>query len=172
MEETQPVPVGEAYDMGSVATFFVNRGKKPIVIDRARLIGAAGPLELLEIRTHPVAAGTENTRIYGGGVVETSELRFPTEPFAGHNTVAVPKLFSKSGNPDEGLQLLFRLRMTEKGVGRWEALEIFYRAGHKQHREVFPWSVWLCAPADEYMRPGRESVDCGDGEPFGDRVLG
>lgn len=172
IDETQPVPIGEPYDMGSVATFLDNRGDKPITIDRARLIGVAGPVELLEIRTHPVRAGAPGGDVYGGGIVKTSEQRFPTNPFAGHNTVPVPKLFSETGNPDEGLQLLFRVRMTERGVGRWEALEIFYRAGDKEHREVFPWSVWLCAPADEYMGDPPNDRDCGNGEPFGDRVLG
>lgn len=167
--ESQPVPANEPYDMASLATFFDNRGEKPITIERARLLGVAGPLELIEVRAHPVNAYVEGREVWGGGIVAISEARFPTDPFAGHNTVPVPKVFSQNGNPDEGLQLLFRVVMKADGVGRWSAMEIEYRAGTTRHREVFPWKVWLCAPIDPVL--GKGKTPCPKDAPFGDGVL-
>lgn len=172
-DDSRPVPVGEPYYVASVASFLDNRGKEPITIDRVRLVGVAGPLELLEVRTHEIAAGVEGkTSVYGGGPSGTYEAQFPTDPFEGHNTVPVPKRFSVNGNPDEGRQLIFKMLMTAPGIGRFEAMEVEYRAGNKRHRESFPWSSWLCAPRSDYVGPdGTSTRSCPMEAAFGPRTL-
>lgn len=166
----QPLPVGVDYDMGSIGLFLTNAGEDPITIERTRLLRVAGPLEFVGVRSRYVVSGpSPSGSLWTGGVVGSTESAdYPTVPLEDQNRIPVPKEFGGNEEPDEGLQLFFRLRMTEPGIGRAQGLEIQYRAANKRYREVVDWSFFMCAPEEEYIRYGSPDNKKCEGVPFGD----
>lgn len=172
----QPLPVRVDYDMGSIGLFLVNRGNQSITIERARLLRVAGPLDFSGVRSRYVISGPAPTgSLWTGGIVGSPDAaEFPTLPLAQNNEVPVPTRISENGNPDEGLQVFFRLLLTEPGIGRAKGVEVTYTAGGRRYREIIDWSFFMCAPQEAYK--GYENPDgkeCG-GVPFGpeDSTLG
>src|SRR5688572_20940713 len=51
----QPLEVGQDFSIG--ITTLYNRGKRPVTIERVRLLGVTGPLELLGVNTRRFPQG-------------------------------------------------------------------------------------------------------------------
>ena len=166
-EQGQPLDVKQPYTWGS--TLLLNEGKKPAVVERVRLLGVTGSLELLAVHTRPVP----DERGQGLYLGDTGFPRadYPSRPLAEQNVVPVPTTFSPEGTPYERLQIILGIQVNEPGVARFEAVEITYKVGGRRYREVFDDSVYLCAPNDAYTGHG----DCPSDEVrdrFDDRTLG
>jgi hypothetical protein len=169
----QPVEVGQDFSIG--ITTLYNRGKKPAVVERVRLVGVTGSLELLGV----------NTRLFPQGEVGIffgefgfPPARYPTKPLADQNLVPVATMFNPtSGDPDNGLELAIGIRAREPGISAYRAVEVKYRVGSREYREVFEANAaHLCAPLQDYVEPAsyRSIRDCPPGDlkdKFEDRVL-
>jgi hypothetical protein len=166
-EQGQPLEVGQPYTWGS--TLLLNEGKKPVVVERVRLLGVTGSLELLAVHTRQVPDERGQGFYFGDSGFPRSD--YPSRPLAEQNVVPVPKTFSPEGNPYEGLQIVLGVQVNETGVARFEAVEVTYKVGGRRYREVYDDSVYLCAPYDAYTGNG----DCPSPEVkdrFDDRTLG
>jgi len=166
-EQGQPLEVKQPYTWGSV--LLLNKGDKPATLERVRLLGVTGSLELLAVHTRPVP----DERGQGLYLGDTGFPRtdYPTRPLAEQNVVPVPKTFSPEGTPYERLQIILGVQVREPGVARFEAVEVTYKVGGRRYREVFDDSVYLCAPYDAFTGNG----DCPSEEVrdrFDDRTIG
>lgn len=156
---SQPVEVGQDFSTG--ITTLYNRGKKPVVVERVRLLGVTGPLELLGVNTRPFPQGDVGIFF---GEFGFPPARYPTKPLVDQNIVPVPTLFNPTtGNPDDGLELVIGVRATQPGISAYRAVEVHYRVGARDYREVFEANaVHLCAPLAGYVDPTsyRSIRDC------------
>ena len=166
-EQGQPLEVKQPYTWGS--TLLLNEGKKPAVLERVRLLGVTGSLELLAVHTRLVPDERDQGLYLGD--TGFPRVDYPSRPLAEQNIVPVAKTRTPDGSPGEGLQLVLGVRVNEPGVARFEAVEVTYKVGARRYREVFDDSVYLCAPYDAYTGNG----DCPSDEirnQFDDRTLG
>ena len=144
----QPLEVGQDFSIG--ITTLYNRGKRPVTIERVRLLGVTGPLELLGVNTRRFPQGDVGIFF---GEYGFPPARYPSKPLADQNIVQVPTLFNPtSGDPDDGLELVIGIRATRPGIAAYRAVEVRYRVGSREYREVFEAnSAHLCAPLAEYV---------------------
>lgn len=166
-EQGQPLDVGQPYTWGS--TLLLNEGKKPAVLERVRLLGVTGSLELLAVHTRQVPDERGQGLYFGDTSFPRSD--YPSRPLAEQKVVPVPKTFGPEGSPIEGLQIILGVKVNEPGVARFGAVEVTYKVGGRRYREVYNDSVYLCAPYDAYTGNG----DCPSPEVrdrFDDRTLG
>ena len=156
---SQPLEVGQDFSIG--ITTLYNQGKKPVVVERVRLLGVTGPLELLGVNTRMFPQG--NVGIFLGEF-GFPPAPYPSKPLAEQNVVPVPELFNPtSGDPDEGLELVIGIRATRPGISAYRAVEVHYRVGHRAYREIFEANaVHLCTPFAEYvdLASSRSIRDC------------
>lgn len=162
-----PVIVGSEYDSFSVG--LDNRGDEPIEIKRVRLVEVSGPVELIGVRARLVP---EDGPPGGGGRVGAPGQSTISFPLKERNVIPVPTSLSELGNPEELLQILFRVKMTAEGIGRSRAVRVDYRAGGKSYTETFPFTMTLCAPRELYIQGRNEGCGSNQPAPDGDRVLG
>lgn len=158
----QRAEVGQLISVGNVN--LRNDGSKPAVVERVRLLGASGPLELLGFRTRLLPA--DGHFVNAGGF---PPARYQSEPLSEKSVVPVY-------DPEKSneLHLVIGVRATEPGVARFRAVEVTYQVGKHQYREVFRNSYYLCAPTAEYTAEDG-SGNCPPPEiedRFDDRVLG
>ena len=170
---SQPLEVGQDFSIG--ITTLYNGGKKPIVVERVRLLGVTGALELLGVNTRLFPQGDVGIFI---GEFGFPPAPYPSKPLAEQNVVPVPKLFNPtSGDPDEGLELVIGIRATRPGISAYRAVEVHYRVGDRDYRETYEANtVHLCAPLAEYvdLALSRSIQDCPPRElkhEFEDRTL-
>jgi len=166
-EQGQPLEVNQPYTWGS--TLLLNEGKRPAVLERVRLLGVTGSLELLAVHTRPVPDERDQGLYLGDTGFPRAD--YPTRPLAEQNVVPVARTRTPDDSPGEGLQVVLGVQVNEPGVARFEAVEITYKVGGRRYREVFDDSVYLCAPYDAYTGNG----DCPSDEvrgKFDDRILG
>lgn len=166
-EQGQPLDVKQPYTWGSV--LLLNEAKKPATLERIRLLGVTGSLELLAVHTRPVPDERGQGLWFGDTGFPRTD--YPSRPLTEQNIVPVPTTFSPEGNPYEGLQIVLGVQVNEPGVARFEAVEVTYKVGGRRYREVFDDSVYLCAPYDAFTGNG----DCPSAEVkdrFDDRTLG
>jgi hypothetical protein len=156
---SQPLEVGQDFSIG--ITTLYNGGKKPIVVERVRLLGVTGALELVGVNTRLFPQGDVGIFI---GEFGFPPAPYPSKPLAEQNVVPVPKLFNPtSGDPDEGLELVIGIRATRPGISAYRAVEVHYRVGDRDYRETYEANaVHLCAPLAEYSDPisYRSIQDC------------
>jgi hypothetical protein len=172
----QPIDVGRAMSVGITSLF--NDGKEPAVVERVRLLGVSGGLELVGVGTRLFPQGDVGT--FAGDFGFPPE-RYPTKPLAEQNVLPVATLFNETtGEPNDGLQLVIGVRATKPGISAYRAVEVDYRVGRRHYRELFPHNyVHLCAPLSEYVDftaevGSRKLQDCPPREledTFEDRVL-
>lgn len=170
---TQPLEVGQDFSVG--ITTLYNRGRKPVAVERIRLLGVTGHLELLGVNTRLFPQG--DVGIFFGDF-GFPPARYPAKPLAEQKVVPVPTIFNPtSGNPDNGLELVIGIRATKPGISAFRSVEVQYRVGRRDYREVFEANtVHLCAPFAEYSDPVsyRSIRDCPPSElkdKFEDRVM-
>lgn len=166
-EQGQPLDVKQPYTFGS--TLLRIDGKKPATLERVRLLGVTGSLELLAVHTRLVP----DERGQGLYMGDTGFPRadYPTLPLAKQNVVPVATTRTPDGSPNEGLQIVLGVQVGEPGVARFEAVEVTYKVGGRRYRKVFNDSVYLCAPDVAYTGNG----DCPSDDVrdrFDDRTIG
>ncbi len=146
----QLLEVGQPFSWGSA--LLRNVGKKPVVVERARLLRSTPNLELLgEVRTHVVGVGEgEAAQMMLGDRSGFPSDRYPSRPLREQNVVALPKTLTPDGTPGEGLQIVFGLRIPEPGAAGGSDVEVTYRVGGHRYRAVYNYSVYLCAPEAAY----------------------
>lgn len=146
-----PVDVGQPYSWGSV--FLQNRGRRPAVVERARILRSTPNLELAgPVHSHLVGQGshTEGDQLILGDPSGFPPARWPSRPLAEQNVVRVAERLQDDGDPDEGFQLVFGLVVTAPGEARATAVEVVYRIGTQRYRTVYDYTVTLCAPVSVY----------------------
>jgi hypothetical protein len=156
--------VGEPFSMTNVAIF--NHGDKPAAIERVRLLGVTGSLELLGVRTRQIPSSEG----YPLGAVGFPPAGYSSKALSDDNAVPVPKTFTETGSPYEHLQLVVGLRALAPGVAGAQQVEVTYKVGGRRYREVIDNKMFLCAPKAQYDPahcPPREVEDL-----TSDRTLG
>lgn len=94
-----------------------------------------------------------------------------SEPLAEQNVVPVPRTFGPTGQPDEGLQIMLGLAVSEEGMGRFNRVEVTYKVGDRRYRQVYPRAVRICAPKEPYLGPDKNCDYPVDAPDFGDGTL-
>ncbi|HET9770402.1 MAG TPA: hypothetical protein VFS16_05895 [Acidimicrobiia bacterium] len=152
----QPIEVGVDYSFGYMLW---NYGKKPATVERVRVLGVTGPIEVLDVwaRQHP-SGPKPHTFMFLFGFPPPE---YPSKPLAEENTVPVPTL-SDTGSAYEGLQLVVGVRSTGAGIGRIQGIEVTYRIGERRFRNSSNGRGFLCAPAAEYRADGPKFHECGN----------
>lgn len=158
--------VGQDFSIGIVR--LSNLSKKPAMVDRVRLVGVRGPVELIGVRSRPFP---------DGGPMLGSAVGFPPPkdqsfPLAQAKVVPVSKRTTAAGSPLEGLALVLGVRMPVRGTAAVRGVEVSYHIGKKQYRQVFEHKLWLCAPISEYVGEGKDCPPPEEEDDFGERVLG
>lgn len=140
--------VGEPFSMTNVVVF--NYGRKPATVERVRLLGVTGPLELLGVRTRQIPSADG----YPLGALGYPPTEYSSKSLSEDNVVPVSKTFTDGGSPDEHLQLVIGLRVTAPGVAGAQRVEVTYRVGGRRYREVIDNKLHMCAPTAEYAQAG------------------
>jgi hypothetical protein len=143
-----------------------NYGKRAATVERVRLVGVTGPLQLLGLRARDLP-DPQGTFLQADGFPPSD---YHTRPIADDNSVPVPKEFSPEGGPIDALQLVIGVRATAPGVARAKGVEVTYKVGDTRHREVFFNEFYLCAPKSEWG-DGSECPPPALEHQFDDRVL-
>jgi hypothetical protein len=167
-----PSPIGRPESYG--ASLLLNHGKAPAVVERARLLDVVGGLELVGVLARPVPDPNGKGLMIGELVYPPVEN--PSEPLHQLHVVPVPTEFSQTGDPENGLQIVFGVRTTRPGVAGARAVEITYRVGNHRYKETYDQKLYLCAPEAEYIsssiaRDGKKPCP-GPEPPKSSRALG
>ncbi|MDQ1567947.1 MAG: hypothetical protein QOF96_2827 [Actinomycetota bacterium] len=150
----QPIEVGVDYSLGYL---LVNEGKQPAMLERVRVLGVTGPIEVIGVLAAP-HPGTRGSMISLFGFPPEE---YPARPLSEEHVVPVPTSFGEAGSPDQGLQLEVGVRATGAGVGRVRGIEVVYKVGDRRYRIVNPGGGVLCAPASAYVGRRGKDDDCG-----------
>jgi hypothetical protein len=152
----QPIDVGMTFSLGYLLK---NEAKQPAVVEKVRLVGVTGPIEVLGLmaRLRPPAGSGPSVFMAAWGYPPPE---YPSRPFDEEHVVPVATHFSEGGDPHEGLQLVVGVRMTEPGVGGIRGIEYTYRIGGRRYRNFYDGSGYLCAPRAEYGLGGAKEGQC------------
>lgn len=143
----QLLKVGDTFSVGSVA--LENEGRRPGKVQRIRLLGVTGPLELLGVRTRrePDPAGDFL------GFPGFPPPEYPAVPLQQDPVVPVPTERTEGGSPLQRLQLLIGVRATGPGVARYRAVEVTYSVGGRRYRQVMANAAYLCVTTASQINP-------------------
>lgn len=139
----QPIDAGVDQSVGYLLT---NDGKEPANIERVRVVGVTGPIEVLGV----LAARHMGDR---GSLLMLAGFpppEYPSKPLAEEHVVPVPATFSANGSPNEGLQLVVGIRATGDGFARIGGIEVTYRVGKQRYRTSNSGYGMLCAPQKRF----------------------
>jgi hypothetical protein len=143
---------GGRFDVGQPVSFgyvlLRTHGRTRATLERIRLLGVTGGLELLGIQARSVP--DEQGKGIFVSVFGYPPPEWPSQPLASQHVVPVGRTFEASGEPNEGLELVIGVRATRAGVARARAVEVTYRAGGRRYRETYDGSMYLCAPKEQF----------------------
>jgi hypothetical protein len=140
-----PVEVGQDFSIGITALH--NDGRKPIVVERVRLLGVTGNLELLGVDTRQYPKGNAQILLGDFGFPPP---KYPAKPLIDQDVVPVPT----AAEPQEGLELVIGVRAAKPGIAAYRAVDVFYRVGKRRYHELFNANtVHLCAPVADFVDP-------------------
>jgi hypothetical protein len=163
LDRGQPIDVGVDQSLGYLLT---NEGKEPATIERVRIVGITGPIEVLGVmaRRHN---GDRGSLLMLAGFPPPE---YPSRPLAEEHVVPVPTTFSANGSPNEGLQLVVGIRATGEGISRIGGVEITYRVGKRRYRTENSGSGTLCVPQKRFFNPDPAVPveNCPPGDEAGD----
>lgn len=162
-----PLEVNEVLSIG--LTEIANLGDQAATIERVRLLGVTGPLELVGVRARPYPLGDNGILAAEFGFPPP---KFPAEPLSRSGVVPPPKMFSPDGEPSEGVQLVIGIKMTAPGIAAYRDVEVTYRVGKRSYTEVWNGAVHLCAPAADFIGADKDCPPEELEERFEDRTLG
>jgi len=153
---SQPIDVGASLSLGYLLK---NEAKQPAVVEKVRLVGVTGPIEVLGLvaRLRPPPGSGPPAFLAAWGYPPPD---YPAKPFNEEHVVPVGTHFSEGGDPHEGLQLMVGVRMTEPGAGGIRGIEYTYRIGRRRYRNFYEGSGYLCAPRAEYANGGPKEGQC------------
>ena len=117
----QPLRVGEDFSVGTVS--LGNGGKVPAKVERVRVLGVTGPLELLGVRVRHLPGEPGGAFL---GVFGFPPPEYPAVPLRQDPIVPVATERTESGDPLQQLQLLIGVRATAPGIARYRAVEVTY----------------------------------------------
>lgn len=148
---SQILEVGQRFSIG--LPLIGNLGKRDAVIERVRLVGVTGPLEVLGLRTRPFPddGPTLSFGMYGFPPTEK-----PSHDPSKVNVVPGDPELTPAGNPAEVLQLVIGVMATAPGIAANRGVEVTYRVGDKRYREIWNDAFELCAPKSDYVAGGKE----------------
>lgn len=163
----QILDVNEEMSLGTIR-LFVEKGDAPAQVEKVRLVGVNGPMELLGVRSRRIPQpGGNFLADFGFPPKEFSD----TQPLAEGNVVPVSERRTADGSPLDGLMLVIGLRSTEPGVAAARGVEVQYRVGDKRYTQTFDQHVYICAPKAQY-EAGESCPPEGAEDGFGDGTLG
>jgi hypothetical protein len=144
----QPLKVGKAFSVATVA--LGNEGKVAARVERVRVLGVTGPLELLGVRVRhlPGEPGSAFLGLFGFPPPE-----FPAVPLRQDPVVPVATERTESGDPLQELQLLIGVRATAPGIARYRAVEVTYSVSGRRYRHVYESAAYLCATTAPEINP-------------------
>lgn len=144
---SQPLKVGEEFSAATAA--LVNEGQHPARVERVRLLGVTGPIDLLGVRTrHEPDPSGDFLGLFG-----FPPPGYTTAPLKQDPVVPVPTERAEDGSPLQQLQILIGLRPTAAGVARYRAIEVTYSVRGRRHRRVLENAVYLCATTSPEVNP-------------------
>lgn len=158
--------VGEAHSMGSVQ--LANHGDKPASVEKVRLVGVRGPVELLGVKTRLFPDDGRNL----GALPGFPPPEYPASPLAEKNVVPVPTKLTEGGSPYENLGLVIGVRMKAPGTAAVRGVEVTYTVGDDEYTEFFKHHFWFCSPPAEYFAEGKDCPPKGEADNFGEGMLG
>jgi hypothetical protein len=142
----QPIDAGVEQSVGYLLT---NEGSKPAIIERVRVVGITGPIEVLGVMAS-FHKGDRGSLLMLAGYPPPA---FPASRLAEEHVVPVSTALSDNGSPSEGLQLMVGIRATGDGFGRICGIEIVYRVGPKRYRISNSGYAMLCVPQNRFYNP-------------------
>lgn len=152
---SQPIEVGVPYSFGYLLR---NEGEQPAILERVRVLGITGPIEVLDVMARPHPSGPKPGLFMAAFGFPPPD--YPAMPLADEHVVPLGRTFSAGGTPNEGLQLVVGVRSTGPGVGRIRGVEFTYRLGGKQYRNAYDGNGFLCAPKAEYLDGAPKFDEC------------
>lgn len=163
----QAIDAGDEMSLG-VIRLFVASGHEEATVDRVRLVGVGGDLELLGIRTRKMPQPKGNFYADFG---YPPDHYADTKPLAEQNVVPVPSQRDADEEPAEGLMLVIGLRSQEDGIVGARAVEVTYHVGPAQFTERYEKSIFLCSPMADFLDSGCPPEN-EDDRGWGDKSLG
>jgi hypothetical protein len=151
----QPIDVGVDFSFGYMLW---NHGKRPAMVERVRVLGVTGPISVVDVWAHPFPSQPKPYTFMSAFGFPPPP--YPSKPLSEEHVVPVPKTFTESGSPYEGLQLVVGVKSTGPGVGRIRGIEVTYRVGSRRYRNSSEGNGFLCAPAAEYAHGGPRFGEC------------
>jgi hypothetical protein len=139
----QPIDAGVQQSVGFLLT---NEGKKPANIERVRILGVTGPVQVLGVLA-ALHKGDRGSLLMLPGFPPPE---YPSKPLADEHVVPVPATFSDDGSPNEGLQLVVGIQGTGDGFGRIGGIEVTYRVGKQRYRISNSGYGMLCIPQKRF----------------------
>ena len=151
----QPVDAGVPF---SFAYLLETEGKQPAVLERVRVLGVTGPIEVLGVMTRPHPSGPKPYAFMAAFGFPPPD--YPSKPLAEQHVVPLPSALDGNGSPYGGLQLVVGVRSNGPGIGRIRGIEFTYRVGKQRYRNSSDGQGFLCAPVSEYGLGAPKSGDC------------
>jgi hypothetical protein len=142
----QPVDVGMDESFGYLLK---NEGKQPAILERVRVVGVTGPIEVLGVWAS-LKTGDRGSFITLPGFPPPE---YPSKPLAEEHVVPVSSSLNDNGVPNEGLQLAVGVRAIGEGFGRIRGIEFIYRVGNQRYRGSMDGYGLLCAPLKRFYDP-------------------
>lgn len=142
----QPVDVGADESFGYLLK---NDGEQPAIIERVRVVGITGPIEVLGVWAS-LKTGDRGSFITLPGF---PPAEYPSKPLAEAHVVPVSSSLNDNGIPNDGLQLAVGVRATAEGFGRIRGIEFSYRVGKQRYRGSIDGYGLLCAPLKRFYDP-------------------
>jgi hypothetical protein len=153
----QAIDVGVPYSFGYLLR---TEGKRPAELERVRVLGVTGPIEVLGVMARPHPSGPKP--YFFALAFGFPPPDYPSKPLAEEHVVPLGSTFSEGGTPDQGLQLVVGVKSTGPGIGRIHGIEFTYRVGKRRYRNSYDGSGFLCAPSSEYLQGAPKSEECLD----------
>jgi len=153
----QPIDVGVNFSFGYMLK---NESKRPAVVEKVRVMGVTGPIEVLGLmaRLRPPPGGSQPSAFMVAWGYPPPD--YPVKPFTEEHVVPVPTHFSEDGDPHEALQLVVGVRITAPGAGGIRGIEYTYRIGSRRYRNFYDGSGYLCAPRADYRSGASKEGQC------------
>jgi hypothetical protein len=151
----QPIEVGSQYSIGYLLK---NYGKEPAVLERIRILGVTGPIEVLGVLARPRPSGSDFTTFLGASGFPPTD--YPSKPLAEEHVVPVPAPHRADEDPIEALQLAVGVKSTGLGIGKIRGIEFTYRVSGRRYRNSYEGNGFLCAPTALYETGGAKDDEC------------
>ena len=143
----QRLAVGEPTSFGGV--MLKNSGKAAATLEKVRILGLTGGFEVLGVGTNPWPTSPEEATKSGQAIPAPAA---PTPGvLVGSKVIPAATTEVAPGQSDGRIQLRIAARAARTGVARARGVEITYRIGPRRYRQSSDASMYLCAPAADFI---------------------